>query len=161
MEVPEIRQQLRRLDVAMRKLLKRLEKQFNIRCDDGSAGGDPLVVSRIDVEDATYVTTRVPVGCRPRLSRREREIAVLVAEGLHNREIGEKLDIRAATVAAHLQRVFRKLGVTGRASVARYVLLCGGFPPTPAAPRTPPADDRRVPAGYETSRRAPPMLESS
>lgn len=130
-KAPEIQQQLTRLDVVLRKFLKRLEEQFNTRSDDASEVGNPFVVSRIDVEDATYVTTRVPVGCRPRLSKREGQIAVLVAEGLHNREIGEKLDISSATVAAHLQRIFRKLDVTSRASVARYVLLCGGFAPTP------------------------------
>jgi DNA-binding CsgD family transcriptional regulator len=52
------------------------------------------------------------------LSSREREIAALVAEGYRNVNIGAHLDIGDATVATHLRRIFKKLGVSSRVELA-------------------------------------------
>jgi pimeloyl-ACP methyl ester carboxylesterase/DNA-binding CsgD family transcriptional regulator len=49
------------------------------------------------------------------LSKREREILVLMTEGLSNVEIGERLSISEKTVRNHVSRVFDKLGVWSRA----------------------------------------------
>jgi predicted ATPase/DNA-binding CsgD family transcriptional regulator len=48
------------------------------------------------------------------LTAREREIACLVAAGLSNRQIAEKLFISRRTVDAHLEHIFGKLGITSR-----------------------------------------------
>jgi non-specific serine/threonine protein kinase len=48
------------------------------------------------------------------LTAREREIASLVAAGLSNRQIAEKLFISRRTVDAHLEHIFGKLGITSR-----------------------------------------------
>jgi predicted ATPase/DNA-binding CsgD family transcriptional regulator len=48
------------------------------------------------------------------LTAREREIAGLVAAGLSNRQIAEKLFISRRTVGAHLAHIFAKLGITSR-----------------------------------------------
>ena len=62
-------------------------------------------------------------GARPRrtalhgeeaLTARERQVASLAAEGLSNREIGEKLVVTVKTVEWHLKNSFLKLGVTSR-----------------------------------------------
>ena len=53
------------------------------------------------------------------LSRREGEIAELVARGLTNRGIAAELHISAKTVETHLSRILAKLEVPGRAAVAR------------------------------------------
>lgn len=50
----------------------------------------------------------------PSLSAREREVLCLVAQGLSNLEIGQRLYIGEATVKTHLQRSFAKLGVGDR-----------------------------------------------
>jgi pimeloyl-ACP methyl ester carboxylesterase/DNA-binding CsgD family transcriptional regulator len=54
------------------------------------------------------------------LTRREREIAGLVAEGLTNAEIGDRLGIRGRTVESHLERLRSKLGLASRADLAAW-----------------------------------------
>ena len=58
------------------------------------------------------------------LTRREREIAVLAAQGLASKEIGDRLYISRRTAENHLAKVYDKLGVRTRIELAR--LLDGG-----------------------------------
>ena len=53
------------------------------------------------------------------LTPQELQIAELAAEGLSNREIGERLYLSHRTVGSHLYRLFPKLGVTSRAQLRR------------------------------------------
>ncbi|MEJ3749250.1 LuxR C-terminal-related transcriptional regulator [Actinomycetes bacterium KLBMP 9797] len=55
---------------------------------------------------------------RPRLTGREHEIARLAATGLPSRQIAERLYLSVRTVENHLQRIYRKLGVTNRSELA-------------------------------------------
>ncbi|MFY8149014.1 MAG: helix-turn-helix domain-containing protein [Prochlorococcaceae cyanobacterium] len=57
-------------------------------------------------------------GDRLRLSERERSILALVADGLSNREIGERLHIAPTTARDHVQAILRRLGVNNRAAAA-------------------------------------------
>lgn len=52
------------------------------------------------------------------LSPQEMQIARLVAEGLSNREIGQKLFLSPRTVGSHLYRIFPKLDITSRGQLA-------------------------------------------
>ena len=56
---------------------------------------------------------------RDQLTPQELQIAQLVADGLSNREIGQRLYLSHRTVGSHLYRMFPKLGITSRAQVAR------------------------------------------
>jgi DNA-binding NarL/FixJ family response regulator len=56
------------------------------------------------------------------LTEREREVVALIAEGLHNRAIAQKLGITENTVRHHLTAVFGKLGVADRLELAVYAL---------------------------------------
>jgi DNA-binding CsgD family transcriptional regulator len=60
---------------------------------------------------------RVP-GARDRLSPQELQIAQMAADGLTNREIGEKLYLSHRTIGSHLYRIFPKLDITSRAQLA-------------------------------------------
>lgn len=56
---------------------------------------------------------RVPDAWQ-QLTPQERQIAQLAAEGLSNRDIGERLFLSPRTVGSHLYRLFPKLAVTSR-----------------------------------------------
>lgn len=53
------------------------------------------------------------------LTAAERDVVTLAAEGLTNRQIGERLFVSHRTVATHLSHVFEKLGVRSRVELAR------------------------------------------
>jgi non-specific serine/threonine protein kinase len=59
------------------------------------------------------------------LSRREREVATLVAAGLTNREIAERLFIAERSAEGHLERIRNKLGVRSRTEVATWAVEHG------------------------------------
>jgi DNA-binding CsgD family transcriptional regulator len=59
-----------------------------------------------------------PVLIEP-LTPREHEVLSLVADGLRNREIAERLGITEHTVKFHLAAVFGKLGATSRTDAVR------------------------------------------
>lgn len=53
-----------------------------------------------------------------RLTAREHEVLTLLAEGLSNRAIGNRLQVTEATVKAHLTRIYAALGVSDRMNAA-------------------------------------------
>jgi DNA-binding CsgD family transcriptional regulator len=55
---------------------------------------------------------------RDRLTAQELQIAQLAAEGLSNREIGERLFLSHRTIGSHLYRIFPKLAITARAQLS-------------------------------------------
>ncbi|MCV7347791.1 LuxR family transcriptional regulator [Mycolicibacterium rhodesiae] len=55
------------------------------------------------------------------LSDREREIALLVADGLSNREIAVRLVLSVRTIEGHLYRVYNKLGINDREQLIRLI----------------------------------------
>lgn len=67
-----------------------------------------------------------------RLTRREREVAALVAEGLTNREIAERLFISERTADGHLEHIREKLGIRSRSQIAAWVVE-QSLAPVPAA----------------------------
>ena len=60
------------------------------------------------------------------LSRREREVASLVAEGLTNRGIGERLFISERTAEGHVEQIRNKLGFTARSQIAAWMAAGAG-----------------------------------
>ena len=67
-------------------------------------------------------------GASELLTAQEEQVARLVAEHLSNREIAARLFISASTVEYHLRKVFRKLGVSNRAQLARTLRNDKGTP---------------------------------
>jgi pimeloyl-ACP methyl ester carboxylesterase/DNA-binding CsgD family transcriptional regulator len=60
------------------------------------------------------------MGKPPTLTSRQREVATLVADGLTNREIGERLGIDERSAEGHLERIRLRLGVRSRAQIAAW-----------------------------------------
>lgn len=62
---------------------------------------------------------------QPGLARRESEVLTLVAQGMNNRAIGEKLGVSENSVKMHLKRIYFKLGVSDRAEAVTAALQRG------------------------------------
>jgi DNA-binding NarL/FixJ family response regulator len=86
--------------------------------DGFAAIGAPLWEARA-VEELERVS---PGRASGDLTPTEGRIAALVAEGLKNREIAERLFLSVATVEAHLTRIYRKLGIRSRSDLTRLVV---------------------------------------
>jgi DNA-binding NarL/FixJ family response regulator len=56
------------------------------------------------------------------LAQREDEVANLVAEGMTNREVAQKLGVAEHTVSNYLFRIYEKLGISSRVELALYVV---------------------------------------
>jgi predicted ATPase/DNA-binding SARP family transcriptional activator/DNA-binding CsgD family transcriptional regulator len=70
---------------------------------------------------------RTPAGGRTDdpLTRREREVAALVARGLTNRQIASDLHLSERTIGNHVSNILRKLGLVSRAQVAAWASGAG------------------------------------
>jgi len=74
------------------------------------------------VLNSMAVENRHTQGSLHRLSERERQIAVLVARGLKNRDIAQQLTISENTVKRHMQSIFNKTGARDRLELAVFAL---------------------------------------
>ena len=59
------------------------------------------------------------------LTKREMEVLKLIAEGLFNKEIADKLSISEKTVKNHVSNIFRKINVSDRTQAAVYAIKSG------------------------------------
>ena len=77
---------------------------------------------RLAAQCGGATTPAIRSAARPLpVTSREREIAVLVAEGLSNREIAERLTVSVRTVEGHIYRACIKLDVTDRDELAKII----------------------------------------
>ncbi|MFJ4870548.1 AAA family ATPase [Streptomyces sp. NPDC088757] len=79
------------------------------------------------------LTAAGSIGGQGLLTGQERRIAQLAAKGLTNKEIGKALRLSPRTVAAHLYKVFPKLGVPSRAGIAQALADERDDPPESAS----------------------------
>lgn len=103
-----------------------------------SAGADGYLLKHADPDEITAAVRSVHAGDAPldpkaarvlldagrmlretvALSEREREVLLLVRDGLANKQIARRLGITERTVKAHLTKVFQRIDVTGRTQAA-------------------------------------------
>ena len=93
----------------------------------GEALLDPAVQARLLDSLATDppVAPRDPTALPDGLTPREREVLALIAGGLSNAEIAERLFVSEATVKTHINRAFAKTGVRDRAQAVAYAFRNG------------------------------------
>jgi DNA-binding NarL/FixJ family response regulator len=90
-----------------------------------------------------------PMDCRllTTLTPREREVATLVAEGLSNAQIAERLVLTSGTVANHLAHITRALGVRNRVQVAVWAVEQGLYSSGRSPNAEPPTEIRPYRSG--------------
>ncbi|MGB3376137.1 MAG: response regulator transcription factor, partial [Microbacterium sp.] len=81
-------------------------------------GHAPLQHEVAEFADASRLGAVPARGDGSELTERERQVLELLAEGLSNRQIGERLFISVKTVSVHVSAVLRKLGVSTRTEAA-------------------------------------------
>jgi DNA-binding NarL/FixJ family response regulator len=74
---------------------------------------------------ATALVARLDRARSPALSEREAEVARLVAKGLTNRQIAERLVISERTAENHVQHILGKLGFATRSQIAAWSARSG------------------------------------
>lgn len=84
----------------------------------GEVGCAPQLVAMLCRRVAALSGTTADL--RPTLTRREREIAALAAEGLSNKEIAIELRIGPATVKNHIHNILEKLQIRRRGAIGAY-----------------------------------------
>ena len=93
---------------------------------DGAEAGAPAAVGAAGNAAARADGGRAASSGRRRprsrsLTRREREIALLVASGLSNRDIATRLFISKRTVDAHVEHIFAKLEISSRVKLTMWL----------------------------------------
>jgi DNA-binding NarL/FixJ family response regulator len=102
-------------------LVKNTEPAELVHAVRAVASGDALlspgVTKRLVMEFAARSRQPGPTAQLDALTEREREVMALVAEGLSNAEIAERLVVSPATAKTHVSRAMVKLGVRDRAQM--------------------------------------------
>jgi DNA-binding NarL/FixJ family response regulator len=80
---------------------------------------------RRDAVDALVQRLDAAAATDGELTRREREVAALLAEGLSNSELARRLYISPRTAAVHVSNILTKLGMSSRAEVAAWAVRNG------------------------------------
>jgi DNA-binding NarL/FixJ family response regulator len=90
------------------------------RIAEGECVLDPTIVARL----VNRPRERGPLS---ELTEREREVLELIAEGLSNHAIGERLFLSPKTIETHIRQIFMKLGLTEAPDSHRRVLAVLAF----------------------------------
>jgi DNA-binding CsgD family transcriptional regulator len=90
-------------------------------------------------------TSMSPADAAVSLTPQQLEIAQLAAQGLTNKQIGERLFLSHRTVATHLYQLYPKLGISSRAALRDALAGIAAQPEAPASPDQQP-DERPRPS---------------
>ena len=82
----------------------------------------PVVLARLQGSAASAQTTTPLDHVALNLSPREREIVDLLVLGRSNKEMADHLSLSSDTIKAHLQHIFRKIGVSSRLEAVVFFL---------------------------------------
>jgi len=101
--------------IVLKEMAPRLLLECVRKVHAGEKWLEPEAVARARARMRERETERERV--RRLLTPRELELVQLVASGLRNREIAQRLSITEGTVKIHLHNIYEKLGVTGRSQL--------------------------------------------
>ena len=122
-EVPDFDQAMRLLRRGMRGYGNRHMQFENLQqaaaaVRAGQVWMPPAIISRMINTFSPIEPEPAPQPALAQLSKREQEVAGLVARGLSNKELADKLYISVRTVKAHLTSIFSKTGFRDRLELA-------------------------------------------
>jgi DNA-binding CsgD family transcriptional regulator len=92
---------------------------------------DEAVAGRLDGEAVNAVLAAAGHRVRHRpalpcdLTPREAEILALLARGLSNKEMAQRLSVSARTVSSHVEHAYAKIGVSTRGAAAMFAMRHG------------------------------------
>ena len=109
-----------RRDEAVALLAEALER-YEQAGADAWAGRVRAQLRALGVRPAPRGPRRRPVGGWQSLTKTERAVSLLVAEGLTNGAVARRLYVSPHTVNTHLRHVFAKLGLSNRVALAAEV----------------------------------------
>lgn len=89
---------------------------------DGVSVLPPLLTSTLFTHVAAQAVSRGRRGAKAavRMTARERQVVELIAEGLSNKEIAERIHVATHTVKSHVHNILEKLALHTRLEVAAY-----------------------------------------
>jgi non-specific serine/threonine protein kinase len=112
---------------------ERIRKKFGTRKSEAISNEAERMDRATALEYALGESSQAPATAMHAgpLSRREAEVATMVAAGLTNREIAQRLFIAERTAEGHVERIRNKLGVRSRTEVATWAVARGLAPRQP------------------------------
>jgi non-specific serine/threonine protein kinase len=101
-------------------------KGTRVNLDAARAEGRAMTLEQVlEYARSTEAPSGSPAVSDSPLTRREREIAALIARGMTNRQIAKTVVITEGTVANHVQHILNKLGFDSRAQIAVWAAESG------------------------------------
>lgn len=91
----------------------------------GHKGGHPHTHTHCTNTDSNEARSHTPHADNHDLSPREIEVLILIAKGLINKEIADKLNISLTTVISHRKNITEKLGIKSVAGLTIYAVMHG------------------------------------
>src|SRR5258708_292130 len=111
-----------------------LDAQTEFKVVACAEGGSPALTGTLlsNIAKQASVVRNTPMMAWVRMTKREQQITDLIAEGLSNKEIAQRLNIATYTVKSHVHNILEKLALHSRLQIAAH-----------AHKKTPPKGDRR------------------
>jgi DNA-binding CsgD family transcriptional regulator len=106
---------------SLRRLLAPYAERAIIDCADPRETELTLMLPADELPQALSRLQQGPPEEGAALTPREREVLTLVAEGLSNQEIAERLFVTGNTLKSYIRNAYRKVGVRTRAQAVRWV----------------------------------------
>jgi DNA-binding NarL/FixJ family response regulator len=105
-------------------LTKEADRATILQAVRSASHGQTVLAPEVQRRLLTLATrsAAAPAEAAPELTAREREVLLLIGEGLRNPEIAAHLVISEATVKTHINNLFAKAGLHSRADAVRYAL---------------------------------------
>jgi DNA-binding NarL/FixJ family response regulator len=108
-------------------VLKDMATQLLVRCVRAVHAGNKWIEKVLATRalDSLLARQSGERGAVAALTRRELEVARLIAQGFSNKAVAAKLSITEGTAKLHVHHVYEKLGLDGRMALARFLRFEG------------------------------------